>query len=415
MNQNICFLSHPYHRGGVTQWMVNAFNAWNRELSEAYFVSVRPRSPFQSGKDRPLIVSLLDKNYLHRVVAEDVGFSFEFGTMQYRAYRYRQFVLFNVPEGIPIVASDDEACWMAAASLVDRNPFFAVIHSYGDTEYYNLLDRYQGAVRGIVCVSSRIAALVAKKFSDERFSNIEVLPCGVPMEFSEGRIASKKHQIVWVGRMEEKSKRVSDLPRVIKGLDDILKNLEIHIVGDGSMLGALREFISTYRGPNQIFLHGWKTQEETLDILRSSKLLLQTSNYEGMSLSVMEALACGCAVVSSRVSGVEDLEYKNGSEGVINLFDVGDVDGAVGRIKDVFANYDSTVPLRAQVVARENFDINRTNSKLAVFIENSPSEKRSARTTLIPVYAILISPILAFLRYVKVSISARNVKKLLFT
>jgi glycosyltransferase involved in cell wall biosynthesis len=52
---------------------------------------------------------------------------------------------------------------------------------------------------------------------------------------------------------------------------------------------------------------GWLDATRVRDELSSSDVLLLPSAFEGMPLVVMEALAEGCAVVSSRVSGVEDL------------------------------------------------------------------------------------------------------------
>jgi glycosyltransferase involved in cell wall biosynthesis len=55
-------------------------------------------------------------------------------------------------------------------------------------------------------------------------------------------------------------------------------------------------------------LLGWQSAEEIWTLLRESDVLLLPSNFEGMPVVVMEALSAGCAVVASRVSGIEDID-----------------------------------------------------------------------------------------------------------
>src|SRR5689334_22000621 len=97
--------------------MANAFNFWDRSVSNSYFLSVKPKKKFISAGDNQLIFDLLDDQFIDSIIFENVGFSFELGTTEYRSYVYRNLIVKFVPKGTALIPSDDEACWMAACSL----------------------------------------------------------------------------------------------------------------------------------------------------------------------------------------------------------------------------------------------------------------------------------------------------------
>ena len=82
------------------------------------------------------------------------------------------------------------------------------------------------------------------------------------------------------------------------------------------------------------------TQDQTVDIYNSSRVFVCASVEEGYGLTGLEAMACGCTLVSTRFKGV--LEYANDKSAV--LVPIKDVDGLVEAIKQVFTDeksYDS--------------------------------------------------------------------------
>ncbi len=79
-------------------------------------------------------------------------------------------------------------------------------------------------------------------------------------------------------------------------------------------------------------LHGWRAQADVKELLGASDVLFMPSNYEGMSVAVIEALAHGCAVVATRVSGVEDYEHHPLAHDCLWVYPVGDIAAAVAAI-----------------------------------------------------------------------------------
>lgn len=77
------------------------------------------------------------------------------------------------------------------------------------------------------------------------------------------------------------------------------------IVGDGDLLGALRERTTSLSiAAQSLFLPG---RAEVADILRGIDIFVLPSRSEALSNSLMEAMACGCAAVASRVGGNPEL------------------------------------------------------------------------------------------------------------
>jgi glycosyltransferase involved in cell wall biosynthesis len=76
------------------------------------------------------------------------------------------------------------------------------------------------------------------------------------------------------------------------------------VSGDGPMRDALQAMIDSYGLGSHVRLLGF--QEDLADVYHSADVFLSTSNYEGFGLAIVEAMAAGLPVVSTRVGGVVD-------------------------------------------------------------------------------------------------------------
>jgi len=87
---------------------------------------------------------------------------------------------------------------------------------------------------------------------------------------------------------------------VITELVKFYPNLNVKIAGDGPEKMLLNNLIHKYNLQNTIELLGTKSHQETLGLMNQSKFFLHTSNYEGNSTVLIEALYNGCRVVSTQ-------------------------------------------------------------------------------------------------------------------
>jgi glycosyltransferase involved in cell wall biosynthesis len=113
-----------------------------------------------------------------------------------------------------------------------------------------------------------------------------------------------------------------DLGTLIDGFARLKRSgLKLLIAGSGSMLEQLRSQAQA-RGlaPDCIFA---PATANVAECLRSIDIFVLPSRSEALSNSLLEAMACGCCPVASRVGGNVEL-IRHGENGM--LFEAGDVD-----------------------------------------------------------------------------------------
>lgn len=396
MNGSVALLSHPYHRGGVTKWMADAFNAFNK-ISIAYFICVKPAVDFISGQGRPLVTTLLAETYSQNVISIPVGRAYELGTSSYRARTLRNLILKYLPAGVPIIPSDDEACWMAAAACSSRNPMVAILHA--DEEWYlSLAKKYSRHISVFCCVSYRILSKLNRRFPELSFQSTWI-PCGVIVNdfFSSVR----EDLIVWIGRLSKYQKRPQDIIPIFKKVHQKFPAAHLIIFGHGDYSDQITEEIDRADLRKYVSQMGWSQLPAIRKALSRAKVFIQTSDFEGTSVAMMEALSSGCLVVSTRVSGAEDLEKREEAKNVVKLFNVGDVEAGSDLTVQALISHNIELSTQARNLAYSCYDCETNLSKLITFLDLIVQQGRVQNSFQISVLEATISPVIAFLRYWK--------------
>lgn len=358
----IALLCNPYHRGGIERFTVDLALAWTRAGGSCWLVLPRPRTPFRSAGPSQTVASLVDAidgpSPRPLLIEPPVGPAFEFGTEAYRAAVYTRAILDNVPPSIPIVTSDDPAAWRAASWLSMRNPALLVVH--GDyTGYYDLLGRYASHAAAILPISRRVEAHILG-LSLGAQARVEHIPTGIVLGPTlQSLTRTDIAELVWVGRMDESSKRVSDLPRIVSLLRRRGLAFRLTLVGDGDARPALESAVAAANLVSAVQFRGWMASTDVRALLGGSDVLLLPSNREGLPVSMMEALAAGCAVVASRVSGVEDYAAHELASGCLWVHEIGDVAAAADLVARAVAVPRGVRVRAARALAEAEFSIDR--------------------------------------------------------
>jgi len=123
--------------------------------------------------------------------------------------------------------------------------------------------------------------------------------------------------------------------------------------GDKALVNLLRE--------SGVTVTGWKSKSEVGAMLADSHIYLSTSSWEGMPVSVIEAMACGIPVVASRSAGNVDV-IEHGHTGL--LFD--GVHEAVELVEALSTGRTDTPKLVRNALrdARNRFSVQRHVEKL---------------------------------------------------
>jgi glycosyltransferase involved in cell wall biosynthesis len=177
----------------------------------------------------------------------------------------------------------------------------------------------------------------------------------------------------------------------------------LKIIGDGvDVKSAMETEIAKLGLQPQVTFTGWLSQQEVLKAMNAADILMLTSNYEGMPISMMEALACGCGFVGTRVSGIEDYEHHVLAPDCFRVFEVGELEVAVKQIQDI-----ASIPKRrrrkaATELAKEQFSMQTCIAnyiKAFSSIPLSTDYKRGIAS--IGVTVLLKSFVLSYIRFFK--------------
>lgn len=88
-------------------------------------------------------------------------------------------------------------------------------------------------------------------------------------------------------------------------------NSHLYYVGDGEDRGKLQEKIKEYNLEKNVTITGFQSLEKVKLYLNLADVVLIGSLIEGWSISMVETLACGKPMVSTKVSGASDIIIEN--------------------------------------------------------------------------------------------------------
>ena len=337
--------------------MADAAIAYARDGHEVYFVTVEPAKEFISARGRETLIQLLRKEPSDvRIISTKVSTEFELGTPEYRAYVY-QALLVQLPKGTPIILSDDKVVWAAATALYLSYPIVGVLHADED-HYYNLAKKYHLEVDVYTCVSARVSKTVRQRVSEFDPIHIHTIPCGINLPpVTSAQYHGDLIQLVYLGRISDYQKRTGDLVKVCTELTARGVNYHLTIIGNGETKPALELKFKEAGLSQHVSFAGWLSQQQVARRLSESDILVMTSDFEGTPIAMMEALAAGCGMVGTRVSGIEDYEYHPQAPDCLSVFAVGDIADAVNKIIKVAGIPENTRRQAARSLSETEFSM----------------------------------------------------------
>jgi len=139
---------------------------------------------------------------------------------------------------------------------------------------------------------------------------------------SDDRFAGRREftepvRLVFLGRLDDKSKGVLLLPDI---LDACLKrqvNCTLTVIGAGPDREALEASVVRSGLGEHIDMVGALERDAVDERLLDSHILLMPSRYEGLPCVPLEAQGCGCVPVASRLVGIMDTVVADGETGRI--------------------------------------------------------------------------------------------------
>jgi glycosyltransferase involved in cell wall biosynthesis len=155
-----------------------------------------------------------------------------------------------------------------------------------------------------VGVSNSFCNKLSAKF-DIRF---EYIPNVYNFSKIEYRIQRKKKkvEICTIGNLV-KTKNHHMLIKAINKLNNDIDDIELHIGGGGPEFENLKQLAELLGLPEKVVFHGVMEHSDAIDLINSCDLFVLSSGYETFGIVLIEALACGKPVVSTKCGGPESI------------------------------------------------------------------------------------------------------------
>ena len=144
--------------------------------------------------------------------------------------------------------------------------------------------------------------------------NIDVIPNGVDLNRfrpGAGREIDNEMKLLTVGRLSV-TKRFDMLIEAVRILHDKGKPVCLTMAGGGGLFEKLKEFIKQKNLNGIINLTGRIETEKMPDVYRQHDIFVTATMQEGMSNAMLEAMASGLPIITTRCEGVEELISDNG-------------------------------------------------------------------------------------------------------
>lgn len=179
----------------------------------------------------------------------------------------------------------------------------------------------------VVCVSQQLVRQVQELGSLQTL--VDRIPCGVPVpqrvrEKSAGRLS-----LVYAGRLADEQKRICDTVRALLRVCRSIPGVNAVIYGDGPDRDKVEKILAEDDANGSVRLGGVVKNSEIYEVLLMHDVLVLLSDYEGLPVVLLEAMAAGLVPVTMNIrSGVPEV-IKNCVNGILVSNREDDFDAAV--------------------------------------------------------------------------------------
>jgi glycosyltransferase involved in cell wall biosynthesis len=181
--------------------------------------------------------------------------------------------------------------------------------------------------------------------------------------------------IVSVGRLVAK-KGFPDILRALALLKQSGRRFRYAIYGEGPLRAELAALIAELDLAGEVSLPGERPQHELIPILRAADIftlapfVTDDGDRDGVPNVLVEAMACGVPVVSTRVAGIPELVRHEHNGLLAAPHDVAGLATALGRLIDD-ASWRAQLGAAARTTVTEQFDLRAAARQIAALFEDA--------------------------------------------
>lgn len=194
-------------------------------------------------------------------------------------------------------------------TLRSADPFHAAVLDefvFGDP-------RYQ--LSALVCVSRYLEHSVLVR--NPRGILIRRMPSAVPIPEYATPPPTDTLRLIYVGRLVEEQKRISDVTRALCRVVQEVPNTTAAIYGSGPARADVAALLHTHAQGLPVKLMGCIDNAQVQNALLQHHVFVLLSDYEGLSVALMEAMACGLVPVCKQMQSSFDELITDGITGIV--------------------------------------------------------------------------------------------------
>lgn len=215
----------------------------------------------------------------------------------------------------------------------DRIKIIAVIHNDNQL-YYDAYARMEDCISTCFYISIKMRDEMLKRGFPER--KLQYLPWKVNVDqdikhrYSDVNMPIK---LGYAGRMTKLQKRVDMFLYLLQRLDELAVDFRCDFAGEGDYLEDFEQEALKLELQDKISCLGMLSKEDIYAFWQEHDIYLSCSEWEGHSISQVEAMANGAVPIVTNVSGARD-DVHDGENGFVVA--VGDIESMAHRIKYLY-------------------------------------------------------------------------------
>jgi glycosyltransferase involved in cell wall biosynthesis len=214
-----------------------------------------------------------------------------------------------------VVAAYHASRWIRDAGIAT----IGVLHS-DDGFYRELQSEFiagpaSNRVTAVVSVSDELTDQVAR--ASPPGVKVRRIPYGVSIPERAVAPVRDRFRLAYVGRLAQEQKRIGHVVAALCAAAHQVKQVEAVIYGDGPDRGVVEQLLAREGTGLPVTLAGLVDSDTIQNRLLEADAIVLLSDYEGLPIALLEAMACGCVpIVSDMKSGIPEL-VEDGVTGLI--------------------------------------------------------------------------------------------------
>jgi glycosyltransferase involved in cell wall biosynthesis len=298
----------PYGMGGVETYLLNMARETVRDGAELWVAATTSaegplRERFRQAGARLLDWSDFHDAYMNKQSAEPV----------------RRHIIRDLAHVRPtlLALNDCNDFSLGTVPLLRKlKPYCTILDTFHidppTSHYLDCRGKFLDVLDGIAATNESVIGRFRRRYPEAADLETRYIANGVCVPNRERKSPGETLRLLYVGRLAQDQKRILTLPPLLEGLRARGKKFAMTIVGDGPCRQELHAELDGRGLGDNVSLAGYLTPDEVVELYFEHDVFVNLSEFEGFSMSVLEAFAAGCVPVCTDIASLDRTVFRDG-------------------------------------------------------------------------------------------------------